>query len=179
MNAHGVSVKKYVADNLEFQFDEVDNQVKESASARFETAFLLLPGDVLEMFLSGSRRLKIRIAPNPALPMGMATSSEGDSTGGGYIITSYPEHLEWDERRFIGAFLRELGHVVLNRPPEVQWPTDRLERSQFKEELECKADAVVWKWGLMSYNVDYLYHTYPTHWAERIIGSIEELLENR
>lgn len=177
MNADEVSVGKYLKDNLEFHPDVADDQIREFAAARFTNAFLLLPGDILDMFLSGSRRLKIRLSPNTALPMGMATRSEGDSKVGKFIITSYPEHLEWDERHFIGAFLRELGHVVLNRPPEVEWPTGRLERSQFKEELECKADTIVWKWGLMSFNVDYLYNTYPTHWAERIIESIEKFLE--
>jgi hypothetical protein len=114
--------------------------------------------------------------PNTALPLGMRTSSEGPPEARTYTIMVFREHEEWSENHFLGAFLRELGHVVAERPPESEWPTPRGERSRFREKLEYRADAMVWRWGLRHYSMSHLTATYQPHWVDRIVEEIGKIL---
>lgn len=143
---------------------------------RIEKALVILPEDVLDLFLSGYRNLVIRIGPDTGFPVGMSTRTEGSIHQRRYTIVIYPEHRDWPEDRFIGGFLRELGHVVARRPPETEWPLSRAERSRYREALECRADAVVWRWGLRHYSMAYLTATYPSHWVDRILDQIGKML---
>jgi len=156
-------------------------QVKKSPSyaktlKRLERAFLLLPPGAADLFLSGSRELIVMIRPDPGFPLGMATRSEGAADARRYSIVVYEEHLSWPEDLFIASFLRELGHVVAERPPEEEWPQARAERARHKAVLECRADAMVWKWGLRHYSMRHLTHTYPKHWVDEIVADIEKML---
>jgi hypothetical protein len=130
----------------------------------------------LNLFLSESRHLTVTVMADTALPLGMATRPEGSPGKRRYTIVSYLEHAAWPEDRFIGAFLRELGHVVGQRPREDEWPVARGDRARFKEKLEHRADALVWRWGLRHYSMSYLVATFPEHWVERIVVEIERTL---
>jgi hypothetical protein len=150
---------------------------------RFEKAFSVLPPEIAELFLSEDRTLSVVVLPDTKLPLGMRTKSEGPPEARTYTIMVFREHAEWSENHFLGAFLRELGHVAAERPPESEWPEARGDRSRFKEKLECRADAMVWRWGLRHYSMIHLTATYPAHWVDRIVAEIDKMLlkedENR
>jgi hypothetical protein len=114
--------------------------------------------------------------PDVQFPVGMSTKTDGPAHKRKYTIFLYSEHTHWPEDHFIGALLHELGHVVAQRPPESEWPVSRAERARFKEMLESRADAMVWRWGLRHYNICYLCATYPEHWVHRIINNITKVL---
>jgi hypothetical protein len=143
-----------------------------------EKAFALLPGYVQDLFIARTIRLVVMIQPNPGFPLGMSTASSGPADNRLYSIVVLEEHGTWPEDRFIAALLHELGHVVAKLPPQAEWPTSRAERAQFREMLECRADSLVWKWGLREYGMLYLDSTYPAHRIEAIVAQIEEMLEN-
>ncbi len=147
-----------------------------ATAGRFEKAFLLLPEEQRDLFLSGARSLSVQIMPDPGLPLGMKTQTAGRRADRHYTIVIYHEHLGLPEDLFIGSFLRELGHVVAERPPESEWPESRGDRSRFKERLENRADAMVWRWGLRHYSVRHLSATYPSHRVDLIIEAIEKTL---
>jgi hypothetical protein len=147
-----------------------------ATAARCEKAFRLLPDETLNLFLSGSRELSVEIMPDPGLPLGMKTQTVGSRQDRRYTIVIYHEHLSLPEDLFIGSFLRELGHVVAERPPESEWPESRGDRSRFKEQLENRADAMVWQWGLRHYSVRYLSATFPSHRVDLIIEAIGKTL---
>jgi hypothetical protein len=170
------SVATYVREHL--QWDRFPNKAKlyPLSVKRFEKAFLLLPEEVLDLFLTGARGLSVRITPDAELPLGMATRSQGPADAREYSIVVREEHLSWPKDLFIGAFLRELGHVVARRPPETEWPQSRGERARYKEHLELRADAMVWRWGLRHYSMIHLAATYPEHWVTKIVEEIEKLL---
>jgi hypothetical protein len=149
---------------------------KADTIARFEQAFSLLPEKVLDLFLSGARKLSVTLNPDPGLPIGMVTGSHGPADKRSYSITVYDEQQDWPRDQFTGAFLRELGHVVVKRPPESEWPTAQGDRARFRERLECRADAMVWRWGLRHYSMSHLAATYPEHWVERIVEQISRML---
>lgn len=170
-----VYVKKTLRSDVPFQ----DPSVMAVICARIQKAFICLPEDVLNLFLSENRILVVLIEPDTGLPLGMTTKTSDFGSSLNYTVVVRPEHKDWPEDRFIGAFLRELGHVVSQRPPEEQWPLARGERSRYKEQLECRADAAVWSWGLRHYSMAYLAATYPAHWVDRIVDQISKtLLEN-
>ena len=170
------AVAKYVREHAQLGFSSRDGRLFPSAAARFEKAFSLLPGETLDLFLSGARSLSIQIQTDPALPLGMRIESSGPAAERAYTIVVYQEHLGWPEDLFIGAFLRELGHVVAERPPEREWPTQRAERAQFRENLENRADAMVWRWGLKHYSIRHITATYPSHRVDEILAAIEHVL---
>jgi hypothetical protein len=171
-------IKEYVAKTVRLGPRLKDSKLLRLVIARMTKIFSLLPPDALELFLSEVRSLRIMIMPDTGFPFGMKTTSEGASEARRYTITIYQEHVGWSEDLFIGAMLHELGHAAARRPPEEEWPLDRRERAEFKEHLEARADAVVWKWGLRHYSMRYLTATYPEHHVERIVQAIaKELLE--
>jgi len=170
------AVANYVREHVQIDLSRNKSGSSSVALERFEKIFSILPEEVLDLFLSEARSLTVRVMPDPSLPLGMQTRTEGPVGRRKYTIVVYTEHFEWPEDLFIGAFLRELGHVVSQRPPESEWPTSRGDRARYKENLECRADATVWRWGLRHYNVRYLAATYPEHWVERIIEQIGKML---
>jgi hypothetical protein len=149
---------------------------RETTRSRIAKAFESLPGEMWDIFLNGTRNLQIKLIPDPILPFGMKTRSESYLGQLIYTITVCDEAQQWEEDRFLGSFLRELGHVVAMLPPECEWPIDRGERARFRELAECKADALVWKWGLRHYDIIYLSATYPSHWVDKIVNDISLML---
>jgi hypothetical protein len=170
------AVTAYVRRIVRFKGRIQDLKARDAMSARFRKAFSLLPPDVLDLFLEGLRPLSVEVRPAGALPLGMSTQSEGKMPLRTYKIVAYVDHGEWPEDRFMGAFLRELGHVVSQRPPEAEWPAGRGDRARFKERLEHRADAMVWRWGLRHYGMSYLAATYPPHWVDRIVEKISDMI---
>ena len=144
---------------------------------RIEKAFGSLPEDVRLLFVTGERNLTVRILPNPGMPLGLRTFSKGPADQRTYTINLYEEHLDWDDNRLIGAFLRELAHVVIETPPLEEWPEAKDKKAEFKELSELKADVQLWRWGLRHYSMAFLWATYPDHWAERIQADIERMLQ--
>ena len=149
---------------------------RETTRSRIAKAFESLPGEIVDLLLNGTRNLQIKLIPDPILPFGMKTRTESYLGRLIYSITICDEAQHWEEDRFLGSFLRELGHVVAMLPPESEWPTDRGERARFRELVECKADALVWKWGLRHYDIIYLGATYPSHWVDKIVNDISLML---
>ncbi len=168
------AIAGFVRKNARFASGLQHTDIQPVTRGRFEKAFSLLPEDVLDLFLSRHRSLAVIVTANSAFPMGMATSTEGPASSRRYTIVVYDEHQTWPENHFIGAFLRELGHVVAERPPEDEWPPGRGDRSRYKEKLECRADAMVWNWGLRHYSMSHLSATYPPHWVDRIVEDISK-----
>ncbi len=176
MNQQSEAVSKYVRDHVRSGRVGSDNKVALATAKRFEKAFSLLPQDVLGLFLSEMRDLQVVIMPDVGLPLGMSTKSQGPPDARTYRIMLYEEQQEWPEDLFLGAFLRELGHVVAQRPPEDEWPKFRGDRARYKERLEYIADAMVWRWGMRHYSMRHLTATYPPHWVEKIVVEIGKLL---
>jgi hypothetical protein len=176
MSQQSEAVAKYVRDHVRPGRPDRDRKVASATAKRFEKAFSLLPEDVLGLFLSGARNLTVVIVPDVGLPLGMSTRSQGPPDARTYRIMIYEEQQEWAEDLFLGAFLRELGHVVAQRPPEDEWPKSRGDRARYKERIECIADSMVWKWGLRHYSMRHLTATYPQHWVEKIVVEIGKLL---
>ncbi len=170
------SLAGYVKDHMKFRDIRSGSAVRSETLGRVAKAFALLPEDVLDLFLSGARSLTIIVVPDQGLPYGMSTSSHGPSEAREYTITLHEENQGWPEDLFVGAFLRELGHVVAQRPPEKEWPRARGDRARYKERLEYVADAMVWRWGLRHYSMRHLTATYPEHWVERIVDEIGKVL---
>ncbi len=170
------TVRAYVKEHVNREVGDLDRESSSKVSLRFEKAFSLLPQEVLNLFVSGARPLTIRIMPDTRVPLGMRTTSRGPHGARTYTIVLYHEHLSMEENRFIGSFLRELGHVVIQGPPESEWPASKAQRAQLKELLELRADAAVWSWGLRHYSMAHLWGAYPPHVVERIIADIERLL---
>jgi hypothetical protein len=169
------ALASYVRDNVKARTPSSPT-VRAETLKRIEKAFSLLPEDVLELFLSAARSLTVVVAPDQSIPFGMSTTSQGPSRSREYVITIHEENQNWPEDLFIGSFLRELGHVVAQRPPENEWPQTRGDRARYKERLEYVADAMVWRWGLRHYSIRHLTATYPEHWVERIVDEIGKVL---
>jgi hypothetical protein len=176
MNQKTDAVAKYVREHVQIERSRKDRGPSPVPTDRFEKTFSILPEEVLDLFLTSARSLSVKVMPDPSLPLGMQTRTEGSVGRRKYTIVVYREHFQWPEDLFIGAFLRELGHVVAERPPETEWPTSRGDRSRFREKLECRADAMVWRWGLRHYNIRFLTATYPEHWVKTIIEQIGKML---
>jgi hypothetical protein len=176
MSQQSEAVAKYVRDHVRLGRPDRDGKVASATANRFEKAFSLLPEDVLGLFLSGARNLTVVIAPDVGLPLGMSTKSQGPPESRTYRIMLHEEQQEWPEDLFLGAFLRELGHVVALRQPEDEWPKSRGDRARYKERIEYIADAMVWKWGLRHYSMRHLTATYPQHWVEKIVVEIGKIL---
>jgi hypothetical protein len=176
MNQKTYTLAKYVREHVQIERSRNDEGLAAVSKDRFEKIFAILPEEVLDLFLTGARSLSVKVMPDPSLPLGMQTRTEGLVSRRKYIIIVYREHFQWPEDLFMGAFLRELGHVVAERPPEAEWPTSRGDRSRFREKLECRADAMVWRWGLRHYNIRFLAATYPEHWVKTIIEQIGKML---
>lgn len=170
------AIARFVNENARFGAGLRCGNKQAVTRSRFEKAFNLLPEEVLNLFLSGKRKLLVAIIADSAFPMGMATSTEGGADRRRYTIVIYDEHQMWPEDRFLGAFLRELGHVAAERPPEDEWPAGRGDRARYKEHLECRADAMVWSWGLRHYSMSHLNATYPPHWVDRIVEDISRMV---
>jgi hypothetical protein len=170
------AVAEYVREHVQIERSRNDKVSSPVSTDRFEKIFSILPEEVLDLFLKGERSLSVKVMPDPSLPLGMQTRTEGSVGRRKYIIVVYREHFQWPQDLFTGAFLRELGHVAAERPPETEWPTSRGDRSRFREKLECRADAMVWRWGLRHYNIRFLAATYPEHWVETIIEQIGKML---
>lgn len=170
------SLAQYVRDHVEFRTGETKHGTRSETLGRIGKAFGLLPEEVIDLFLSGSRSLAVLIVPDTGLPYGMSTASRGPADARVYTITVHEENQGWPEDLFLGAFLRELGHVVALRPPETEWPQSRGDRARYKERLEYIADAMVWRWGLRHYSIRHLTATYPEHWVERIVVEIGKIL---
>ena len=169
---------KLVEESLRLAGGVRDPKVKKIVANRYEKALSLLPEEAVALFLLHKRELRVIVMPDPRLPVGMSTRTDGPPSGRRYTIFLYEEHTRWPEDHFLGALLRELGHVVAKRPPEAEWPEARGERARFKEMLECRADAMVWRWGLKHYNMSYLVATFPQHWVERIVKQIGKFFLN-
>ncbi len=170
------AVAAYVRAHVQVKPSQEQVRLFPAVAGRFEKTFLLLPDETLDLFLSGARALSVDIMPDPGLPLGMNTRTEGTLSNRRYSIIIYHEHLGLPEDLFIGSFLRELGHVVAERPPENEWPENRGDRARFKERLENRADAMVWRWGLRHYSVRHLSATYPSHRVDLIIDAIGKVL---
>jgi len=140
-----------------------------------EKAFSLLPDPTAELFISGRRDLTVLLAPDPGLPLGMKSTSDGPSDARHYTITIFEELQELPEDLFVASFLRQLALVAEEIPPEEDWPAQRSQRSRLRELLEARADALVWDWGLKDQNLRFLAATYPPHIVEDIIASIESI----
>lgn len=169
-------VLRYVRDSV--HVGEGDGaRAPESSLERLTEVFVLLPPETLELFLSGQRSLCIKIFPTPRAAMGLRTTCTGPPSAREYTIILYQEHFDLPRDHFIGAVLRELGHVVANMPPEHEWPVERSDRAEFRENLETRADALVWQWGLKEYSLAYLHGTFPPHWVERIVKDIQQLMK--
>jgi hypothetical protein len=175
MNTSHQEVMEFVANVVRFH-PSLDAAIRKRSKSLLRQAFFLLPAKVRDRFLGGIPPLSILVLPDEALPVGMTTGVEVLQSTRTYLITMHSEHLDWPDKDFIGAFLRELGHVEGRRPPEDEWPIPRAERSKFREILECRADAMVWRWGLKEYSLAHLNRTYPAHWMERIVADIEAML---
>ena len=169
-------IAQYVKRIVHLETEFADRDSESLLYERLEKSFSLLPEEVLGLFLQGSRALVVEVMADPQLPLGMVTKSKGPARKRQYVVVTYPEHANWTENRFIGAFLRELGHVVAQRAPEDEWPVSRGDRARFKERLEYLADAMVWRWGLRHYSMSFLSATYPPHWVERIVVEIGKTL---
>jgi hypothetical protein len=170
------NLSEYVKNHVKFKV-LFDAQRKSETLSRIEKTFDLLPEEILELFLLRARDLVITVEPDLEIPFGMRTKAEGPSADRHYEITTFNEQLDWPEDLFIGALLRELGHVAAERPPESEWPQSRGDRARFKEHLEYVADATVWSWGLRHYSIRHINATYPAHWAEKIIEEVEKLVK--
>lgn len=170
------AIAAFVRKNARFGGGLGHSDMQALTRVRFEKAFSLLPDDILDLFLSRQRNLAVIVTSDSAFPMGMTTIAEGPPGSRRYTIVVYDEHQTWSENHFLGAFLRELGHVVAERPPENEWPRGRGERSRYKEKLECRADAMVWNWGLRHYSMSHLNATYPPHWVDRIVEDISKMV---
>ena len=170
--------RKYVNSRLICDEALTGSKYLEEILARLTKTFDLLPGAEQQLFFSGNRKIFINIVSDPKLPFGMKTRSITHKSGPRYTIFVCEECGEWPEDRFLGAFLRELGHVVAEIPPEEDWPATRGERARFKESSELLADGMLWKWGLRHYDMSYLVATFPSHWVDRIVSDIEKLLEH-
>lgn len=166
----------YVREILRFSPQIKDTSLTEITVARIEKALSLLPAESADLFLSGARFLTVKLLPDAALPIGMTTKTEGPADARTYTIEVREEHQNHPEDLFLGAFLRELAHVVACKPPESEWPSARGERARFKERIEYVADALVWRWGLRHYNMRFIAATYPPHWVDRIVEDIERML---
>ncbi len=170
------AVSDYVERRLDFKGIKSDKSRIDVTEYRIIKAFDSLPLEILNLFLNGSRILSIKIVPDPKLPFGMRTIAERSSNGLAYTLNICNEAQDWAEDHFLGAFLRELGHVTAELPPEDEWPLERGARARFKESAECKADALVWSWGLRHYDIIYLSETYPSHWVDKIVNNISMML---
>lgn len=173
---HSDAVAAYVRAHVHMKPSPEQVRLFPALAGRFEKAFLLLPDETLELFLSGARSLSVDIMPDPGLPLGMRTRAAGTRSDRHYTITIYHEYLGLPEDLFLGSFLRELGHVVAELPPEREWPETRGDRARFKERLENRADAMVWRWGLRHYSIRHLTATYPSHRVDLIIEAIGQAL---
>jgi hypothetical protein len=169
------AVERYVGTQVEFRA-KINKDLRTMTLNRIQKILSLLPGDALDLFLSGKRDLTVSIVPDLEIPFGMHTESQGSPKKRTYKISIYKEQLDLEEDIFIGALLRELGHVAAQRPPESEWPATRGDRARFKERLESVADATVWKWGLKHYSIRHITATYPEHWADKIIKEIAEVM---
>jgi len=175
MEPRDTDIRSYVQGHL--QFDAViGDQEKALFAERLEKSFSVLPHTILELFLLDERRIMIKITQDTGFPLGMHTTPQGDAGARSYDIVMLREHQNWSEDCFIGGFLRELGHVVCQKPPESEWPTARGDRARFKEHLEDAADTAVWRWGLRHYSMAYLQATFPPHWVERIVERVSEMM---
>lgn len=175
MSEEHTLTRKFVEESLRLAGGGRDPHVRKIIAERYEKALSLLPDEALDLFSSHKRNVQVIVMPDPKLPVGMSTRSEGPPKQRRYTIVLYEEHARWPEDHFLGGLLRELGHVVAKRPPEDEWPKVRGERAHFKEMLECRADAMVWRWGLRHYNMSYLAATFPQHWVDRIVKQIGDL----
>ncbi len=104
----------------------------------------------------------------------MRTAVFGPRAWRRYEITVFEGLEDWSEAVFIGTFLRELGHVAAERPPENEWPEERRDRALLKERIECVADAMVWNWGLKEYSVAHISAVYSPHRVPEILADVEK-----
>ncbi len=176
MSYHPELIEKFVNSRLIAKESPAKSRLSREICSRFVAAVKLLPDDEQELFLEERRRISIEMLADPKLPFGMRTISGGSLPNRHYTVFICEECCEWDENRFIGALLRELGHIVAEIPPEEEWPLSRGDRARFKEHSELVADCMVWKWGLRHYDMSFLVSTYPPHWVDRIVADIEKLI---
>ncbi len=169
-------ISNYVEDRLDFKGIKPYKARIDVTQSRIIKAFDNLPVEILNLFLDGSRNLSIKIIPDPKLPFGMRTISKRSSNGLTYTLNICDEAQDWTEDHFLGAVLRELGHVTAELPPDDEWPLERGARARFKESVECRADALVWSWGLRHYDIIYLSETYPSHWVDKIVNDISMMI---
>lgn len=170
-------IEKFVNSRLITREASCESQLSRETGSRVVAAMKLMPDDELGLFLEDRRKVSIEIVANPKLPFGMKTRSAGSAQTRLYTIFICEECREWDENRFIGALLREFGHIVAEIPPEEEWPISRGDKARFKEYTELVADCMVWKWGLRHYDMSFLVSTFPPHWVDRIVTDIEKLIE--
>ncbi|MDQ1239225.1 MAG: hypothetical protein QG577_1410 [Thermodesulfobacteriota bacterium] len=178
MQAKTMDIAQYVSRRLAFD-EPLGPEEAGIFRRRLEKSFSVLPPDVLALFLSQKRVVTFQVSKNPGFPVGMHTAVHGGPDERSYEVIMLREHQEWSEDCFIGGFLRELGHVVCQKPPDSEWPRTRGDRARFKEQLEYVADAVVWEWGLRHYSVSYIQATFPQHWVERIVQKVSEMVLQR
>jgi hypothetical protein len=176
MHSNAQEIAKYVSEHVRLSTRSKRSTPRKQTIDRLEKAFSLLPDETLDLFLNDRRKLTVQLEPNLKIPFGMGTNTRSDANQNTYTIIIREEHEDWSEDLFLGSFLRELGHVVCERPPDDEWPTGRGDRARFRERIEYLADAMVWKWGLRHYSMRHLYATYPEHWVEKIVAEIEKVL---
>lgn len=170
------NVSNYLESIIKIKGIKLDNSRLGVTKARINKAFEILPEEVLNLFLGRSRKLSLSITRGSELSPGMRTTTERYSGRPVYSISICDESLGWPEDHFIGALLRELGHVTAELLPENEWPQERGARARYKESIECKADALVWSWGLRHYDMIFLSETYPSHWVDKIVNDISMML---
>ncbi|MGC8657972.1 MAG: hypothetical protein ACP5U1_02765 [Desulfomonilaceae bacterium] len=170
------SISKYLDGIIEIKRMRLDDDKVRLTRSRIIKAFEIVPEDVLSLFLGGYRRLRIAIIPDATLSLGTRTTTQRVSGHLIYSLSICSEALDWPEDHFLGAILRELGHVTAELLPENEWPPERGARARYKESIECRADALVWSWGLRHYDMIFLSQTYPSHWVDKIVNDISMML---
>ncbi|MDD3472826.1 MAG: hypothetical protein PHS86_08595 [Syntrophaceae bacterium] len=170
-------LQKYLNQKVISEKTFADSKYFSDISSKVFKAMSSLPEEFQQLFLGGNRNILFKIVSDPKLPFGMKTVSSGSGRSRIYNVLICEECAEWPENRFLGAILREVGHVIAEIPPEEEWPTIRGQRARFKEFLELQADCRLWRWGLRHYDMAYLVATFPSHWVDRIVADIQKLLE--
>ncbi len=169
-------VSLYLARALAFEDTNPPSGMMDKARHRIAQTLDLLPDRAFDLFLNHHRDVAFRVLVQSDVPLGMRTLVSGPKHARQYSILLYDDQLHWKEKLFHGALLRELAHVVLEKPAPFELPVNRRERSMHIEHMEHRADALVWRWGLRDYSVHFISQTYPAQYVDRILMHVADLM---
>ncbi len=172
-NKPDLQLMDHVRSILKIEGKISDQEIQEQIVGLVTEVMKIAPEEVSRELLERERSLTIHVTQDSGLPMPMKTTCKRDKGVNRYTIAMQLHHVDLSRNVFVGAFLREIAHVVLEIPPEQEWPTDRRIRAEMKKDLELKADSQVWSWGLRHYDIAYIWATFPNHIAEQLISDIE------